>query len=76
MQRLLKQSFCWFGLTKFRPDINEQVLSNTAPHLHPPQVISTEEREKFRAENKIKFKRNPADLNENWVRDHHNRVFT
>lgn len=63
MHRLIYGSVFRFGITKFKPGINEKVLSNTAPTLHSPQVISTEERENFRYENKIKFKRNPENLN-------------
>lgn len=77
MQSLIQRRFFTFAITKFKPTITQNVVSNTSPNnLNPPQVISTADREKYRHENKIKFKRNPKDLDENWTRDFHNRVYT
>ena len=44
MQRIIHKSFYHFSLSKFKPQIHEAVLADTAPNLHPPQVISTEDR--------------------------------
>ncbi len=77
MQGLIQRRFFTFAITKFKPTVTQTVVSNTSPNnLNPPQVISTADREKYRHENKIKFKRNPKELDENWTRDFHNRVYT
>lgn len=77
MQSLIQKRFFTFAITKFKPHIVEQVISNTSPNnLNPPQVVSTAEREKYRHENKIKFKRNQKELGDNWNRDFHNRIYT
>ncbi len=47
LSKLIVRSFHRFGLTKFDKEINEKVLP-TAPQLNKPQVISTEDREKYR----------------------------
>jgi hypothetical protein len=62
MQSLIQRRFFNFAITKFKSYINETVVSNTSPNINPPQVISTADREAYRHENKIKFKRNQKDL--------------
>lgn len=47
LTKLIIRSFNRFGLTKFDKEIVQKVLP-TAPHLNKPQVISTEDREKYR----------------------------
>lgn len=76
LSRIIKKSFFRFALTKFSEEIAHTVLP-TAPQLNKPQVIDTKTREKYREEHKIKFKRIPEkDLNNNWTRDFHNRIYT
>lgn len=75
LSKLIVRSFQRFGLTKFDKEINEKVLP-TAPQLNKPQVISTEDREKYRHQNKIRHKRTPVQLKSDWTRDFHNRVYT
>jgi len=76
MQSLVQRKYFTFAISKFKQGIQDTVLSNTAPNINPPQVISTADREKYRHEHKIKFKRTPNNLNEDWTRDFHNRVYT
>lgn len=73
--KLVQRTFYRFGLTKFKPEVIASVLP-TAPHSPINQVISTQQREEYRHENKIRFKRNPNNLQSDWTRDHHNRVYT
>lgn len=47
LSKLILRSFHRFGLTKFDQEIKATVLP-TAPQLNKPQVISTEDREKYR----------------------------
>ena len=75
LQRLFNNSVYRFGLTKFSQDVTNSVLP-TAPQLNKPQVIDTQTRQQYRHENKIRFKRNPNNLNNDWTRDFHNRVYT
>lgn len=76
MQSLVFRRFNSFALTKWKPHISETVVNESAPHLTEAQVISTADREKYREENKIKFKRTPEKLGDDWTRDFHNRVYT
>lgn len=76
LSKVISRTIRRFGLTKFSPEVLTSVLP-TAPHLNKPQVVDTEAREKYREEHKIKFKRIPEkDLNNNWTRDFHNRIYT
>ncbi len=61
-------------ITKFAHQL--QPVLSTAPVNRPPHIQSTTEREKYRHEHKIKFKRAQADFEEDWTRGHHNRVYT
>ena len=75
LAKLIQRSIHRFGLTKFDKEINEKILVS-APQLNKPQVISTEDREKYRHEHKIRHKRTPNNLKNDWTRDFHNRVYT
>ena len=58
MNRVVSQRFFNFAISKFKPEVTKNVIGDVAPHLNSPQIISTEDREKYREENKIRFKRN------------------
>lgn len=44
MQRLVQRSFYTLAISKFKQGIQDNVLSNTAPNINPPQVVSTADR--------------------------------
>ena len=76
LTRLITLSYQKMAMTKYSQNVVKEILP-TAPHLNKPQVIDTQTREEYRHEHKIKFKRIPAqDLNNNWIRSHHNRIYT
>lgn len=56
---ILSRGFYNFAITKFKPSVVKDVVGDVAPHLNTPQIISTEDREHYREEHKIRFKRNP-----------------
>lgn len=76
LTKLITSTVQRMGLTKFSPEIMQEIFP-TAPQLNQPQIIDTHTREEYRHAHKIKHKRIPAqDLRNNWIRSHHNRIYT
>ncbi len=76
LSKIITRTVNRFAITRYSQQINDEVLP-TAPQLNRPQVIDTHTREQYRHEHKIKFKRIPkTELNQNWTRSFHNRIYT
>jgi hypothetical protein len=71
---LVHRSLFGLNITKFAHELKP--VLDTAPINRPPHVQSTTDREKYREENKIRFKREQKNLQEDWTRGHHNRIYT
>lgn len=71
---LIQRIHYGLNITKFAHEL--QPVLDTAPVNRAPDVQSTTDREHYRAENKIKFKRSQRDFQEDWTRGHHNRIYT
>ena len=76
LTRLITTTYQRFAITKFSSEVQKDIFP-TAPQLNQPQIIDTQTREEYREAHKIKFKRiPPQDLRNNWIRSHHNRIYT
>jgi len=62
-------------ITDFDPKLKKDLI-DVAPVTNPCSLVPTEERVKYRHQNKIRHKRSQTDLKDNWTRSPSNRLYT